>query len=181
MSGNSGSGSEPPAGWFHSTVGVRLPPSSEALEWPPKDECSWPVVANVNENNLMLQKNIVRAAAWLEIVVGVTLIAIPKLPCQLLLGAPLDGAGVIMSRFAGIGLLALGIAYSSTAVTTPPRGAVLGLFVFNVAAVILFIWVGVATAVHGLLLWPAAILHSGIAAVLLPILLGRTSLKSGPV
>jgi hypothetical protein len=54
---------------------------------------------------------------------------------------------VTMGRFAGIGLLALGI----------NAGAVLGLFVINVAAVILFTWVGVTTATHGFLLWPAAI------------------------
>lgn len=124
----------------------------------------------------MLQKNIVRAAAWLEIIMGVTLIVIPKLPCQLLLAATLEGAGVTLGRFAGIGLLALGIAYLSTAATTPPRGAVLGLLVFNVAAVLLFTWVGVTTTVHGVLLWPAAILHAGIAGDLLPVFLGRTSL-----
>jgi len=125
---------------------------------------------------VLLQKNIVRAAAWLEIVMGVTLIVIPKLPCRLLLAAPLEGAGVTMGRFAGIGLLALGIAYLSTAATATPRGAVLGLFVFNVAAVVLFTWVGVTTAPHGLLLWPAAVLHAAIAADLLPQLLGRSSL-----
>jgi hypothetical protein len=124
----------------------------------------------------MLQKNIVKAAAWLEIVMGVTLIVIPKLPCHLLLAAPLDGAGVTMGRFAGIGLLALGIAYLSTAETAPPRGAVLGLSVFNVAAVILFTCVGVTTAIHGILLWPAAVLHAAIAADLLPQLLARNSL-----
>ncbi len=127
-------------------------------------------------DKVLLQKNIVRAAAWLEIVMGVTLIVIPKLPCQLLLASPLEGAGVTMGRFAGIGLLALGIAYLSTAATAPPRGAVLGLFVFNVAAVVLFTWVGVTTTLHGFLLWPAAILHAAIAADLLPQLLGRSSL-----
>ena len=128
----------------------------------------------------MLQKSIVRAAAWLEIVMGVTLIVVPNLPCRLLLAAPLEGAGVTMGRFAGIGLLALGIAYLSTAATTPPRGAVLGLLVFNIAAVILFTWVGVTTALHGFLLWPAAILHAAIAADLLPVFLGRTSLRRRP-
>jgi hypothetical protein len=56
----------------------------------------------------------------------------------------------------------------------------LGLFVFNVAAVILFTWVGVTAALHGFLLWPAAILHAAIAADLLPVFLGRTSLRRRP-
>jgi len=45
--------------------------------------------------------------------------------------------------------------------------------VFNVAAVILFTWVGVTTVLHGVLLWPAAILHAAIAADLLLQLLAK--------
>lgn len=128
----------------------------------------------------MLEKNMVVAAAWLEIVVGLALILAPNIPCQLLLGAPLEDAGVTMGRFAGIGLVALGIAYLPTPAARTPRDAVLGLLVFNVAAAILFTTVGVGAARHGILLWPAAILHAGIAVGLLPILLGRTSLRRGP-
>jgi hypothetical protein len=50
-------------------------------------------------------------AACLEIVVGITLILVPGFACQLLFGAPLTGDGVPITRFAGIGLLSLGIAY----------------------------------------------------------------------
>jgi hypothetical protein len=63
----------------------------------------------------------------------------------------------------------------SAPVTPQARRAVLGLFVYNAAATILFVWVGAATTLHGILLWPAAILHAGIAVALLPQLLNKGS------
>jgi hypothetical protein len=112
-------------------------------------------------------KYIVKAAAWLEIAVGVGLIVAPDLASRLLFAVGLEGPGVPVARFAGIGLLALGWTCLSTSEGSP-RGAVWGLYVFNAAATILFVWVGLATTLHGVLLWPAAILHAGIAAGLVP-------------
>jgi hypothetical protein len=118
-------------------------------------------------------KYIVKAAAWLEIGTGIGLMLAPKFLCLLLFGAPLEGAGMPLARFAGLVLLALGIACLPTPTETHTRGAVLGLFVYNVGAPILFVWLELATALHGILLWPAAILHAGIAVALLPQLLNR--------
>jgi len=118
----------------------------------------------------MLQRYVVMAAAWLEIIVGVLFIAVPDLPCVLLFAAKPEGIGVPVARFAGFGLLALGIAcLPSTA--TVSRRAVVGLCVFNVGATILFVSVAVATTFHGFLLWPGGILHAAIAAALAPHLL----------
>ena len=55
----------------------------------------------------------------------------------------------------------------------PLRKAVLGLFVLNAGLAILLAWVGVATTLRGLLLWPAVTLHAVIAAALLPQLRAR--------
>lgn len=115
----------------------------------------------------MFQQYLARLAACLEIVVGVTLILVPGFACQLLFAAPLTGDGVPISRFAGIGLLSLGIAYWSTSATSPPRGSILGLLVFNVATAMLLAWVGMTAAFHGILLWPAVLLHAGIGAGLI--------------
>ena len=112
----------------------------------------------------MAQKFILKSAAWLEIVVGIGLIVVPNLGSMLLFAAQLEGPGVPVARFAGIGLLSLGCACLASNATGASRGAVLGLIVFNVAATILFVWVGLATTLHGLLLWPAAILHGAMAA-----------------
>jgi len=126
---------------------------------------------------VVLHKYIVRAAAWLEIGTGIGLILLPQFLCLLLFGAPLEGAGVPITRFAGLVLIALGISCLSMPSAMQTRGAVLGLFVYNVGASILFIWLGLATTLQGILLWPAAILHAGIAAALLPQVTDKSSAK----
>jgi len=126
----------------------------------------------------MLQKSVVTGAAWLEIAVGVTVIVAPNFLCVLLFATRPEGAGMPIARLAGIALLALGISCLPSVQTGPRRNSVLGLVVYNVGAAILFAWVGVATALHGFLLWPAAILHAGIAAALLPQFLTRSSLAA---
>jgi hypothetical protein len=113
-----------------------------------------------------MQKYLVRAAAWLEIVTGIALIASPKAACVLLFAAQLEGVGVPITRYAGIVLLALGVACIPTPAQPSARN-VLGLFVYNAGATILFVWLGAATELHGILLWPAAILHAGLAVTLL--------------
>jgi hypothetical protein len=119
----------------------------------------------------MLQKSIVMTAAWLEIVVGAVLLTAPDLPCRLLFAAVPEGVGVVLARFAGVGLFALGIACLPSTATGSHRSAVSGLIVFNVGVASLFTWVGVATTLRGALLWPVVVLHAAIAAALLPQLL----------
>ena len=115
----------------------------------------------------MVQRSIVIAAAWLEIVVGTCFVALPDLPCVLLFAVKPEGVALPLARFAGFGLLALGIACVPSAATGPRRGVV-GLFVFNFGVAILFAWIGIATSFHGYLLWPVVILHGVIATALLP-------------
>src|SRR5215467_4174831 len=106
----------------------------------------------------MRQRVVVGAAASLEIIVGALFLTVPAVPCLLLFGARPESIGVPLGRFAGIALVALGIACL--------RQVVLGLFAFNLAAAVLFAWVGVAGVLHGLLLWPAVILHISIGVAL---------------
>jgi hypothetical protein len=124
---------------------------------------------------LTLQKYLVRTAAWLEFVTGVSLIMSPKLACDLLFAAQLDGAGVAIARYSGVVLLALATACLATPPKPHPRGAASGLLVYNIGVVVLFAWLGLATALHGLLLWPAVILHTVFAAALLAQLLAKRS------
>lgn len=127
---------------------------------------------------MTLQKYLVRAAAWLEIVAGIALIARPNLGSQLLFSTQLDGAGVLFARFAGIVLLALGAACMPMPATAQARAAVVGLFLYNAGASLLFVWVAAATTLHGILLWPAAILHASIAGALLTLWLSKGSIGS---
>ena len=110
---------------------------------------------------------IVVAASWLEIVAGLLFVFVPELPNILLFGAKADGMAVPLSRFAGIALIALGIACLPRR-AAPHRDSLPGLIVFNLSAAILFSVVAVAAMQHGILTWPAAILHAGIAVALLP-------------
>ena len=116
----------------------------------------------------MVQRYIVKAAAYLEIVVGAVFITAPNVPCALLFGANPDNVGAPLARWVGVSLFALGIACLPSKAGESHRSAVLGLFVFNAGVTILFAWVGAVSTVHGFLLWPAVILHAVIAAALLP-------------
>jgi len=114
-----------------------------------------------------VQRYVVQAAAWLEIIVGAVLIAAPDVPCLLVFGSRPEAIGRPLARWVGITLCALGIACVPSRNAESNRNAVLGLFVFNVGVTVLFACVGVVT-VHGFLLWPVVILHAIIAVALLP-------------
>jgi hypothetical protein len=120
------------------------------------------------ERKTMLQRSVVMTAASLEIFVGAMLLAAYDIPCRLLFAATPEGVGIVLTRLAGIALVALGVACMPSTIAGSHRSALLGLLVFNLGAAILLVWVGVATPLHGLLLWPGAGLHAVIAAALLP-------------
>jgi hypothetical protein len=125
----------------------------------------------------VLQKYVVIVAAWLEIVVGALgalILLASDVSAMLLSGAKPEGIGISIARFAGIALIALGIAFLPARAGLRPN-SLLGLFVFNVGAAILFAWVAVTTQ-HGPLTWPGAIRHAGIAVLLTPQLLKKGSL-----
>ena len=115
----------------------------------------------------MKQRYIVKAAAWLEIVVGIVFITVPDIPCTLLFDAKPEGIGGPLARWIGIGLFALGIACVPSKAAELRRSTVLGLFAFNAGIAILLAWVGLSVAMHGLLLWPVVILHLLISVALL--------------
>jgi hypothetical protein len=119
------------------------------------------------ERKTMLQKYVVIVAAWLEIVVGAIFLTAPDVPGMLLFGTKPDGIGIPVARFAGIALIALGTACLPSRAGAH-RSSVLGLLVFNAGVAILFAWFAVTATHHGILTWPAAIGHAGIAAALLP-------------
>ena len=125
----------------------------------------------------MVRRYIVKAAACFEIVVGAIFITVPNIPCALLFGANADKIGTPLGRFAGIALVALGIACLPSRDAGSRRNVVLGLFAFNGGVTILFAYVGVASALHRFLLWPAVILHAIIAGALLPHLLAKGSVE----
>lgn len=121
----------------------------------------------------MLLKSVVTISAWLEILVGVLLIAAANIACQLLFATPAEAVALILGRFVGVALLALGVACLPSRTAPFQLAPVRGLFVYNLGVAVLLAWVGFATAFHGILLWPAVILHFVIAAALVPQLMSK--------
>jgi hypothetical protein len=115
----------------------------------------------------MRRRSVVTTAACLEIMAGAAFLTVPDVVCRLLFAARLEVIGTILTRFVWLGLFSLGVACLPARARTSNRHAVVALSAFNAAAAILFAWVGIATTLRGVLLWPAVVLHAGIAAQLL--------------
>jgi len=115
---------------------------------------------------MITQKNFVMVAAWLEIGMGASLVAMFDVACGLLFAVTPEGVAIPLARIAGITLIALGISCLPSRAAGPGGSAVVGLLIFNVGTTILLVWVAVATPFRGVLLWPVAVLHGFIAAAL---------------
>lgn len=101
---------------------------------------------------------------------GLVLMISPPLFGRLIFSAELSEAGQALGRLAGIALVGFALATwtAPAAASQPPARA---LLMYNLLATIYLGYLGVATTLIGILLWPAVALH----AVLL-ILLGRAVL-----
>ena len=111
----------------------------------------------------MRQSSFIKAASWLEIIVGAALMLSVSLLSRLLFASAPESVGGPLGRVAVIAIVALGIAsLRSTEVGLRGRAA-LGLLIYNAGVAIFFAWVAVATMFRGVLLWPAVILHTVIA------------------
>jgi hypothetical protein len=112
---------------------------------------------------------LIAVAAAVEMAAGLILIVSPSLVVQLILNADLNPAGEAVGRLAGFGLLGLGLAcWPGSTPVSGKSAAARGLLAYNLLAAVLFIYLGVRGTMVGMLLWPAAVLHT-----LLGIALGR--------
>lgn len=87
---------------------------------------------------------------------GVVLLAYPPVVVRLLFGLENEGAGIIMSRLAGIALIGLGVA------CWPGNSAgqqLYGMLSYSTLAMLYLIYIGVRGEVVGVLLWPAVVVH----------------------
>ncbi len=108
-------------------------------------------------------KKILMLAALAEAGTGVILLAYPPIVVRLLFDAELVGAGVIMSRLAGIALIGLGAACWPG---NPSVRAFCGMVTYSTLAMIYLIYIGVRGEGVGTLLWPAVVLHAGLTFLL---------------
>jgi len=101
------------------------------------------------------------AAAVEPIASGLFVLVSPSLFSSLVWGAELSEVGMVLGRLSGIVLLALGIscwpARKAPIISAP---AVHAMLTYNLLAACYLAYVGVASRLVGVLLWPAVTLHA---------------------
>ena len=123
-------------------------------------------VSSHRTTNATWHRTTLMIAALVEIIVGISFVLATNTQSQLVFGEVPNGPGILFARLAGIGLIGLGIACLPSNVAETQRNAVRSLFIFNIAATILFAWIGLATTFRGVVLWPVVILHALLAIAL---------------
>jgi len=115
----------------------------------------------------MFMKRLLRLTAIIEVPTGLGLMVVPALVVKLLLGSPLEpSAAVIVGRVAGTALFGLGLACWLARDDTrsrPARGLVVAMLFYNFAVAALLAFAGLGLGLHGVALWPAAVLHAVVA------------------
>jgi len=106
---------------------------------------------------------ILMLAALAEAGTGVILLVHPPIVVRLLFDAEIAGAGVSMSRLAGIALIGLGAACWPD---TDSRRAFSGMVTYSLLAMLFLIYIGVRSEGVGLLLWPAVVAHAILIVLL---------------
>ena len=115
-------------------------------------------------------------AGVLETVVALGLLVDPSGVASILLRSRLDAPGEVISRIAGGGLLAIGIACwcaRKTPLAPASLGVAWALLAYNVVACVTLAWAGTAMASGGLPALSASVLHGLFGAALLGTLLRR--------
>lgn len=112
-------------------------------------------------------KNLLIVTALLELGAGLALIALPSTVVKLLLGSGLDSsAAMTLGRLTGVALFALSIACwlaRGEITSRATRGLTAAMFFYNVAAVVILGLAGLNAKPVGIALWPAVIVHVGMA------------------
>jgi len=111
-------------------------------------------------------KNLLALAAIGEVIAGLLVLVYPPIVVKLLFGAEISGVGIVVSRIAGISLIALGFACWPGDIATR---ALCGMLTYSALAAVYLIYLGLGNEWSGKLLWPAAAGHT-----VLTILLVRT-------
>lgn len=105
--------------------------------------------------------------AILEAGTGLALVLSPSTPAAILVAASLDtDGGLVVARIAGAALFSLGAACwfaRDDGRSRAAKGLVTAMLLYNVGAVGVFLYAGMGLERTGNGLWPAALLHTGLA------------------
>jgi hypothetical protein len=111
-------------------------------------------------------KHLFKLTAIIEVGAGLALGCFPSAVVTLLLGSGLDSpVAVVLGRLTGVALLALGVACwlaRGDAQSRAARGLIAAMAVYNLGAVALFAFASIGLGLHGIALWPAAVLHAAM-------------------
>ena len=113
-------------------------------------------------------KNTLAVAAVGEALTGLVLLVYPPIVVRLLFGAEIAGAGVVMSRIAGIALIALGLAcWPGGDAESGANGALRGMLSYSLLATLYLGYLGIGGEWVGWLLWPAVVVHAVVTIFLM--------------
>lgn len=105
--------------------------------------------------------------ALAELAAGLALLGLPSVAISLLLGVEQSAREALwVGRVGGAGLLAIAVACWSARDdrgSVSQRGLVWGAAVYNVGAVLVLATAATVAGMRGPLLWPAVVLHIGLA------------------
>jgi hypothetical protein len=116
-------------------------------------------------------RKVLALSAGVEAVTGLALIALPAFVGRLLLGGEITGLGLVVARCFGVALLALSIAVWPHIAAT--LQSVRAMMLYNGGLAVYFVWLATAGQLAGPLLWPAAVIHGVVAALLAGSLIPR--------
>lgn len=114
----------------------------------------------------MSTRTLLIVTALIEVGTGVALLAVPSLTVELLLGEGLMSLqSLLVARVAGVALISVGVAcwLGRTSESHAQLGLVAGLLIYNLAVPILLLHGWIASGMRGIGLWPASLLHTGLA------------------
>jgi hypothetical protein len=102
-------------------------------------------------------------AAAAEALTGLALILCPPIVVKLLFGAEIAGIGVVTTQFAGLALIALGVACWPCGSASC---ALYGMLTYSSLATLGLLYVALSGKWNGSLLWPAVVLHAVLTLLL---------------
>ena len=108
-----------------------------------------------------------QASAILEALTGLALLAASERVIGSLLGDGLSSTGVAVARVLGIGLISLGVAAWESPGQDARFAQRAGLCTYNVGAAVVLAILGAYGGMNGIGLWPAAVLHGLVGAIML--------------
>jgi len=115
---------------------------------------------------MTIGQRIIAVASAAEAATGLGLIAVPWLVVGLLMGVEPEGVAIVISRVAGIALIALAIACWPEPAAKGSARPYMAMLVYNALVALLLTMVGTNDETVGVLLWPVAILHFALSALL---------------